>query len=96
MEEAELKEQVKKKQIELEAKSKALDKKVIDEIINKTAEIIDEKVKNLAEDLKRKIDESAKKPEAALKSTPLPSINGAGGNGSSSNGTENKGEGMGA
>ena len=74
MEEADLKEQVKKKQFELEAKSKALDEKVIDEIINKTAEIIDEKVKNLAEDLKRKIDESAKKPDAVATSSPPPSV----------------------
>ena len=65
-----MKEEVLKKQIELEAKEKALDKKVIDEIINKTAEIIDAKVKNLAEDLKRKIDESAKKPEEKLGTDP--------------------------
>ena len=72
-EEDKLEEQVMKKEIELEAKEKALDKKVIDEIVNKTAEIIDAKVKVLAEDLKKEIVENAitheENPSAALKRT---------------------------
>jgi len=56
---------VKEKQIELEAKANALDKKVIDEIVNKTAEIIDMKVKVLTKDLEKKIAESAKTPDVA-------------------------------
>ena len=56
---------VKEKQIELEAKAKALDKKVIDEIVNKTAEIIDMKVKVLTKDLEKKIAENAKTPDVA-------------------------------
>ena len=64
---------MKKKAIELEA----LDAKVIDAIVNRTAELFDKKVAVLAEDLQRKIDESVKQPEVVVASNVPATENGS-------------------